>query len=287
MYSATAGDLMACQVACDWLREKGHLVDVALAPPFSGGIDWRAVNPHDYSQLVFVCGPFRNIGPAITDFLDRFGHCHKVGLDLSMIEPVDVWNPFDRLIERDSNRATRADISFLCDQAKAPVVGVCLVHKQKEYKDRGRHAAAGDAIQRLLSTRELAAIAIDTRLDSNSTGLRTPREVESLIARVDVLVTTRLHGLVLALKNGVPVLAIDPIAGGAKISRQAETVGWPIVFTADALDDEKLQRGFDYCLSADAPAEARKCAQRARVQIEQIRNEFLSSLALHATPERS
>ena len=49
--------------------------------------------------------------------------------------------------------------------------------------------------------------------------LRTAEEVESLIARMDVVLTTRLHGLVLALKHGVPVVAIDPIAGGAKLRR--------------------------------------------------------------------
>lgn len=33
-----------------------------------------------------------------------------------------------------------------------------------------------------------------------------------MLRRLDVVVTTRLHGLVLALKNGVPALAVDPVA---------------------------------------------------------------------------
>jgi hypothetical protein len=278
MYSATAGDLMACEVACDWLRSAGHALDVALAPPFVGGVDWRTVNPGDYSHLVFVCGPFRNIGPAITDFLERFAHCRRIGLDLSMIEPVEAWNPFDLLLERDSNRAQRPDISFACRQGRVPVVGVCLVHPQKEYRDRGRHQPAKEAIERLLATREVAAVPIDTRLDANSTGLRTSREVESLIARMDLLLTTRLHGTVLAIKNGVPALAIDPIAGGAKIQRQAQTVGWPVVFTADALEDAELQRAFDYCLTAEARAKARECTERATSQVVQVRDEFIAAL---------
>ena len=44
-YTATAGDLMACDVACDWLRQAGLPFDVALAPPFTGGVDWRTVDP--------------------------------------------------------------------------------------------------------------------------------------------------------------------------------------------------------------------------------------------------
>lgn len=126
------------------------------------------------------------------------------------------------------------------------LVGVVLVDPQREYRDRAMHAVANEAIQRLIAAREVAAVPIDTRLDVNRTGLRTPPEVESLIARMDVVVTTRLHGTVLALKNGVPSVAVDPIAWGAKIRRQAETVGWPVVFTADTLTDAALQEAFDY-----------------------------------------
>jgi polysaccharide pyruvyl transferase WcaK-like protein len=45
----------------------------------------------------------------------------------------------------------------------------------------------------------------------------------------DVVVTTRLHGLVLALKQGVPVLAVDPVAGGARVATQAAAWGWPVL----------------------------------------------------------
>ena len=55
---ATAGDLMARDVACQWLREGGALYDVAHAQPFAGGVDWQTVDPDDYSHVVFVCGPF-------------------------------------------------------------------------------------------------------------------------------------------------------------------------------------------------------------------------------------
>ena len=55
---ATAGDLLARDVVCRWLRESGVPHDVALAPPFRGGVDWRAVDPRAYRHVVFVCGPF-------------------------------------------------------------------------------------------------------------------------------------------------------------------------------------------------------------------------------------
>jgi polysaccharide pyruvyl transferase WcaK-like protein len=125
----------------------------------------------------------------------------------------------------------------------------------------------------------MAVVTIDTRLDTNATGLRTSTEVESLIARMEVVVTTRLHGTVFALKNAVPVIAIDPIVGGAKIRRQAETIGWPIVFTADGLTDEALRQAFDFCLTEAARVKARECGERAAKMVEEVRSNFMLAVA--------
>ena len=135
LYGATAGDLMAKDVVCDWLRAAGHQCDVALAPPFEGGVDWRTVPPKDYTHLLFVCGPFGE-SPDTVEFLKRFAHCRKVGMNLSMLQKLEEWNPFDLLFERDSDRTSNSDISLLCSQTLAPVVGLCLVEPQNEYRDR-------------------------------------------------------------------------------------------------------------------------------------------------------
>jgi Polysaccharide pyruvyl transferase len=278
---ATAGDLMAAEVVEDWLREAGLPFERAVARPFTGGVDWRTVDPRAYTHFVFVCGPCGN-GAPLTDMLGAFRHCHRVGVDVSMLQPVGEWNPFDLLIERDSDRTTRPDVSLLCNLPKVPVVGLCLVHPQKEYGRQARHDEVEAAIHRLLAAREAAVVPIDTRLDENGTGLRTPAEVESLIARMDLVVTTRLHGMVLALKNGVPPLAIDPIADGAKVRRQAEVIGWPVVAVADKLDDMALQRAFDYCLTPECRAEAQSCADRAFVVLQRARDDFLTDQARSA-----
>jgi hypothetical protein len=280
-YGATAGDLMACDVARRWLEEAGLDHDVAYAPPFQGGVDWREVDAARYTHLVFVCGPFRNIGPAITDFLDKFRHCYRVGLDLTMLQPVGEWSPFDLLLERDSDRAARPDIAMACRQPKPPVAAVCLVHPQREYGGRGRHREAGAALRGLAQARGAAAVAVDTRLDvANAGGLRAPGEVEAVLARADVVLTTRLHGLALALKNGVPAVAVDPVAGGAKVLRQARALGWPAAFEAGALDEAGLARAYDWCLTAEARRKARECAERAHRRIdEEVRRPLLDALA--------
>jgi polysaccharide pyruvyl transferase WcaK-like protein len=93
---------------------------------------------------------------------------------------------------------------------------------------------------------------------------------------MDVVVTTRLHGLVLALKRGIPALAIDPIDGGAKVRRQATVLGWPAII--DAGDLSKGSRWLDWCLSADAREEAGVCAARAQQLVHAIGDEFVGLL---------
>src|SRR5262249_19582129 len=156
---------------------------------------------------------------------------------LSMLEALETWNPFDLLLERDSSRTARPDLSLLSGTAPVPVVGVVLIDTQPEYGKRDVRDDANAAIQRLIARTACAVVRIDTRLDVNSTGLRSAGEVESLIERMDVVLTTRMHGLVLAIKHGVPVVAVDPVIGGAKVQRQAATLGWPAAFTFDAVDD--------------------------------------------------
>ena len=274
---ATAGDLIARDLVCDWLRAAGRELDVAVAPPFAGGVDWRTVDPADYDHVVFVCGPFGNGWP-VTEFVERFGGRRLIGINLSMLESLGVWNPFDVLIERDSSRASRPDVTLLSETTKVPVVGVVLVHPQTEYPG-ALHDVANDAIARLVASRDIAAVPIDTRLDVNSTGLHTPAQVESLIARMDAVVTTRLHGLALSIKNGVPPLVIDPISGGRKVIAQARALGWNVAFTADDIEDLRLQRALDYCLSETARREVISVRDRAVRSLSQVRDEFMAEMS--------
>jgi hypothetical protein len=275
---ASAGDLMARDVVCEWLEQAGHNYDLALAPPFEGGVDWRSIDASAYAWLVFVCGPFASQGP-LAELLQRFAHCRIVGVNLTMMEPLDSGNPFDFLWERDSTAYARPDIALLSKQKLVPVVGLLQIDTQPEYKERDKHREANQAIQRLARVRPMVIVPIDTRLDVNNTaGLHTPSEVESLIARMNAVISTRLHGMVLALKNGIPVVAIDSVSGGAKITRQAEAIGWPVVLSIDHLTDDALQRAFDYCLTEEARAAARNCRDRAISVALQVREQFLLAL---------
>lgn len=270
---ATAGDLLTRDLVCDWLDAEGVEYDVALAPAFGAGVAWQRTDPSAYSHVVFACGPFGK-GPPVTEFLERFDSSTLVGVNLSMLDPIDQWNPFDLLLERDSSRSARPDLSFLASAEKVPVVGLVLVHPQEEYGDRGRHDEANRALRTLTRHRPMTVIPIDTQLDENDTGMRCPSEVESAIAKMDLVLTTRLHGTVLALKNHVPPLAVDPIAGGAKITRQARTIGWPLSFSVSDLADNDLESAFAFCLTEEARQKAAACKTRATAMLGDVEGRF-------------
>jgi hypothetical protein len=272
---ATAGDLMARDLVKEWIREAGVPCDIAVAPPFLEGVDWRVIDPGEYSTLVFVCGPFGNGWP-ITEVLQRFDRSRLFGVDLSLLQPLDEWNPFDFLMARDSSKESNPDITFAAAFEPVPVVGVIKVHKQTEYGERGLHDKAHALVDGLLGGLEVTRVEIDTRLDINSSNLRTPREVISAIAKMDVVVTTRLHGTVLALSQGVPALAIDPVAGGAKIARQARTIGWPAILLAETADERAVMDAYSYCLTNEARRTARLCSKEARERVIGARDRFLT-----------
>jgi hypothetical protein len=118
---------------------------------------------------------------------------------------------------------------------------------------------------RFVASREISAITIDTGLfGKNVGGLRTPGEIEALIAKMDVVITNRLHGVVFAIKNSVPVIAIDAIEGGAKVSAQCEAIGWPVLLRAGEFSDSDLENAWLFCLSPSARDKAVECGHRAR-----------------------
>ncbi|CAN5899488.1 hypothetical protein BH23ACT5_BH23ACT5_10650 [soil metagenome] len=277
----TAGDLLASDLVCEWLGMAGYSWDVAVVEPLTGGVDLSSVDPSSYALAVFVCGPFmKNHWEA--EFFELFAGRPTIGVNLTMTVPLDEWDPFDVLIERDSSRTSNPDITFLSEEPLVPVIGVCLV---EEYPPADV-PAANAAIRSLLDANHAAIVPIDTRLDTNMTGLRTKAEVASLLARMDVVVTTRLHGTALALKNSVPVVAIDPEPGGGKIKRQAESLGWPHTFSVDELDPWALQEALDACLTPEARRQAAECADRAKRRVTSLRHDFVKAVRALETTSR-
>lgn len=122
---ATAGDLLARDVLCDWLDELGIEHVTAVAPPFTGGPSLDAIDPGEFTHAFFVCGPFER-GPMEADFLSRFAHCRLIGLNLSLGFNPSESRPFDLVVERDSASRANPDLAFASHNPLPPVIGVCL-----------------------------------------------------------------------------------------------------------------------------------------------------------------
>jgi len=126
---------------------------------------------------------------------------------------------------------------------------------------------------------------IDTEwpVQRNAYGLASPEQFESVCARVDVMLTTRLHGTVLSLKNGIPVIAVDAISGGGKVLRQANAIGWPEAFAIDQATDAALDEALARCLHPAGRDRAQSCAAGAREALGNFSRDFAA--ALHAAPQ--
>ena len=205
-----------------------------------------------------------------------------------MIDPVEDWNPFDVLIERDSSRTKLPDMTFIESTQNVPVVGRCLAPRprDKHYEDRERYDEANRAISELIERKNLAVIDIDTRWPSsrNTAGQKNASQVVSLMKRVDVMLTTRLHGMVFSIKSGVPVIAVDFISGGDKVTAQSKVIDWPMTIRAENASPEWMDQAFDWCLSKQAYERIKYCMERIKDSLKSIESEFYTSFTTDINP---
>lgn len=257
----TAGDALALDAVRGALGGAGIPCDTAWSPVFRpGGMCLDDAAPSRYSHLVFVCGPLH--GPEVGGLHARYASCRRLAVGVSVLDPADpVVRGFHHVLARDvlgDVGTAERDLAAVPATREIPVVGVILTSGQGEYGRRRRHEQVSGRITGWLHGRECARLPLETRLDSADWRLcGTADAFSSVVARMDLVVTTRLHGLVVALCQGVPALAVDPIAGGGKVTAQAGAWDWPAVVPADDVTDDALRSSWDWCLSAEGRRRAR------------------------------
>lgn len=264
---ATAGDVLALRRVEEVLRGAGLAYDVVWSPGFrADGTHFADVDPAAYARLVFVCGPAH--GPQVEELHRRFAHCLRVAVGVSVVDPASpAVTGFHRVLARDGCGAgPSVDLAARAPALPArPVVGVVLTHGQHEYGGRRRHEEVGAGLTRWLAGKDCARLELETRLDAHDWRLcGTPAQLEAVLARLDLVVTDRLHGMVLALRAGTPALAVDPVAGGAKVTAQARACGWPALVAAERLEDGGLEglleHWWQWCLADGRDVAARIAA---------------------------
>jgi hypothetical protein len=247
---ATAGDVLSLEAVRAALADLP--CDVAWSPIFRpGALTIQDARPETYTHLIFICGPLH--GPQLNHLHQRYATCRRIAIGVSVIDPHDpAAAGFHLILARDApGTPPRHDLAALGPYSPVPVAGVVLAPGQAEYGTRRRHDEVHARLTQWLNRQDCARLPLDTRLDSREwRSFATPDQLLSVIARLDVIVTTRLHGLVTALRCGIPALAIDPVAGGAKVAAQAHAWRWPAVLTADKLSDNALDGWWHWCLSS-------------------------------------
>lgn len=249
---ATAGDVLSLRAVAAALTDAGIGHDVVWSPGFRPGTRHLPdAPPGDYTHVVFACGPVH--GPQVRLLHERYPDCRRIAVGVSVPDPRDpAITGFHRVFPRDDGAT--ADLSLAASVSEIPVLGVVLAPRQPEYGGAGRHDTVHDALTRWVATLDCARVPLDTRLAHEDwRRCATPDQFVSLVSKMDAVVTTRLHGLVLGLKAGVPVVAVDPVAGGGKVTAQAKALGWPVLAAEDTGDPALLDARLKWCLTAAVP----------------------------------
>ena len=263
---ATAGDVLAQRQVSTTLARCGIAHDTAWSPGFRPeGPALDETDPAGYDRLLFVCGPAH--GHQLVRLHRRFAGCRRFALGVSVIDPADpAVTGFHRVVARDGTAAAPLlDLSALAPLGPRPAtVGVVLTSGQGEYGTRRRHAALSRRLTDWISRQDCACVEVDTRLGLDWRHCTTVEQHLALVGRLDAVLTTRLHGMVLPLRLGVPVLAVDPVEGGAKVSAQARALRWPALLPAEQVTSRSLEWWWSWCLSPAGRAAAGRRARRMR-----------------------
>jgi hypothetical protein len=273
---ATIGDELGADVVIGWLTELGVEHDVAWAPYLGRGPHWRDLDPTEYTHLVFVSGPLMDM-PLLRELTAAFGSAHRIAVNVSAV-PDDARPLFHQVWERDAPGLARPDLAIGTTTPDVPVVAVAFAPAQEEYGSRSRADAVRATIEGWLRARAMPWFELDMDLFDKPYE-RFPAQVEALIRRADVVVSMRLHALVLGLAHGVPVIACDAVAGGAKVSAQAAALGWPVVLLAGEIDPTTLDAALEHALSGTLAGELAEARRRGAAGNAQAREWFARQLA--------
>ncbi|MET8556570.1 polysaccharide pyruvyl transferase family protein [Streptomyces sp. NPDC004959] len=272
---ATAGDLLARTAVARALDRARIAHDTAWSAGFAPGArTLDEADPAAYRHVVFVCGPLH--GPQVLGLHRRYAHCVRIAVNVSVIDPgAPATTGFHLVLARDGGTGPpRPDLAALAPAgAPPPLVAVVLTGGQGEYGERRGHADVSAALTGWLGAKDCARLPADTRLAHDDWRLcASPEQFLALVGRCDLVVTTRLHGLVLALRSGVPALAVDPVrGGGAKLSAQARALRWPALVPAEEARPDVLDRWWGWCLDGRGRAAARRrAALQARARAAQL-----------------
>ncbi|MCA0029721.1 capsular polysaccharide synthesis protein [Mesorhizobium sp. B263B2A] len=262
--NGTIGDLYAVQSVAARMKASGfnfrHLTASAAFEISGERVALEELDYCDYATLVFVCGPVIKDHPIVETVIRRFPSVRKIGVSVSLFDRnhINYVQPFDVVLAREGGGQRFEDVAILAPSRVTPkrmrgpneqlVVGLVLRGEQGEYgPENSLHdrtsALTAHVIEGLAANYQVKTVEIEHHLTRSG---RAPAEIEALYLSCDLVLTSRFHGAVLAMRNEVPFIAIDQIRGGGKLTSLLSVSGWPFVYRIeDARKDEVTRAALD------------------------------------------
>ena len=290
----TIGDLLAMQSVVTHLIGLGHNIFHASAGDVrvvgSSHVEWQAESTRAFDAFIFVCGPILKHHPETQALFRKFDGICKIGVSVSLFpaDHVNHFDPFDEVLAREGKPERFEDVAILAPTSiyrparmrkQPPTIGIALRGQQGEYgrdlclwerTEQIAHEAANQIIEQLGGR----ILIIENHL--RRSGL--PQEaIEAQYADCDLIITSRFHGAMMALRHLVPFIAIDQIQGGSKVLSLVGATLWPHVYEARAIDAARLVADaagllagdFDQML-VDARTRTIKCANKTLARLSEI-----------------
>jgi hypothetical protein len=240
----TIGDVRAVRNVAHLVRDMGFDFAIATDCPYDDLtglplVDWREEPPERWNIVIFVCGPVIGTAPQFISFIERYQPSIKVGLGVSLLPVASpgAHNPFDFILVRDGgDRATWGDLALPDSVAPRETiaprpVGLCLRGLQGEYgPDACLDEQAGRLAHAIAAEIGGEIVTLDTRLKKH---LSICDAIIRDFDRCGTIITTRMHGGMLALVRGIPFVAIDQVRGGAKVTGVLQPLGWKLILPAE------------------------------------------------------
>lgn len=256
----TIGDQRSAEALIAHLVGAGHQVMHATAMPLdlpgAKRVDWRSVDLASIDATIFVCGPILLSHPETKALFARFANKPLVGAGVSLLpsEHSNFADPFDFVLARQGTTERYGDLAVIapdevskeCSAAKAlqtqKVIGISLRGMQDDYGSENCLSHTTDfEIRRVLSkigaVHRVRVAPLENHLARAG---QTANAIEAAYAKCDLVITSRFHGAITAMRQGVPFIAIDQISGGAKVHDLLSGLGWDHVYKISETNSDEL-----------------------------------------------
>ena len=208
------------------------------------------IDPLAYRVCLFICGPLPTDWPEGRERLLSFANAQRLAVGTTLASPSSrsaAESVFHAFLARDGFERRWMDLSLSCDwpiaktELRANEIAVCLRGKEDYFGPDDASAYVEAMFESGLRRRGESFSQI-------STVLRTAKDdakvLETQFAKPAGVVTTRLHGTLLALRNRTPWIAIDQVIGGGKVRSINEQLSWPLSLASEELSLRGLERAF-------------------------------------------